>query len=92
MLAVHEEGTQVNRTAEHQLRLQLEDYKAKLCVEGKVLEDPFLLKEGWLRESDGIVKWPAIYLTDIVKYLNEDSPREMIKKLLNEYKQGKAYR
>ena len=79
----------MNRRAEQQLRLQLEDNKAKLCVECEVSQDPFLLREGWLKESNGM---PAIYLPDIVDFLNEGSSRDMIRKLLNEYKQGKAFR
>lgn len=82
----------MNASQEHELRAALEDYKQKLLVGGVVLPDPFAMKTGWVNEKEGMPLWPNLYLTDIVQYLNMNTPRELVHKLMNEYKQGKAYR
>ena len=61
---------------------------------GSSLPDPSTLKD-WLRESDAITSWPPIFLSDITVFLMEDHPGKEValhERVLNEYKEGKAYR
>lgn len=88
----YEENVPVNTNDEHGLRAALDDYRKKLVVGGVVLPDPFTMKSGWVNETKGIQNWPSVYFTDIVQYLKENTPAELLSKLMNEYKQGKAYR
>ena len=37
-------------------------------------------------------KWPSVYLSDIAIYLNNETPKDIFNRLLNEYKEGKAFR
>ena len=60
-----------------------------------VLPDPSELHNGWIGELNGMTKWPPILLSDITLYIMKDHPGNDIslqKRLLNEYKEGKAYR
>ena len=60
-----------------------------------VLTDPSELHNGWIGELNGMTKWPPILLSDITLYIMKDHPGNDIslqKRLLNEYKEGKAYR
>lgn len=57
-----------------------------------VLPDPFTLDTGWLNEEAGISRWPHLYFMDIAQYLETKMTTELHHRLLNEYKQGKAYR
>ncbi|XP_053399723.1 uncharacterized protein LOC128557095 [Mercenaria mercenaria] len=51
------------------------------------------LDQKWLvDEKLGRPKWPSVYITDISDYLNTKNPETLMKRLLNEYKEGKAYR
>ena len=88
----YEEIVPVNASEEHDVRSALNDYKEKLMVNGHMLPDPFTLKKGWQTEKESIALWPNLYLTDIVQYLNMGSTKQFVGKILNEYKQGKAYR
>lgn len=74
-----------------ELRL-LDEYKRKLQVDGEILPDPFSLSTGWKGEKLGMNLWPSIYVTDISQYLGCETPKNVIHRLLNEYKEGKAYR
>ena len=59
------------------------------------LPDPVSLKEGWLREENGLSSWPPGFLSDITIYLMKDHPGKDVdlhKRVLNEYKERKAYR
>ncbi|KAL5021765.1 hypothetical protein ScPMuIL_000920 [Solemya velum] len=87
-----EEKVPVDVCAEHAERQLLEDYKKKLRFEGEILPDPFSLHSGWLTEKDGITKWPSVYFVDISNYLQTKNPQELVSRLMNEYKEGKAYR
>ncbi|XP_046333004.2 uncharacterized protein LOC124115889 [Haliotis rufescens] len=87
-----EEKTPVNIDAEHEERKLLSEYKEKLLVDGQVLQDPFSLDVGWIREEEGINMWPSVYITDIASYLNERTPEDLVRQIINEYKVGKAYR
>lgn len=70
----------------------LAEYKTKLCVGGDSLEDPFEVKSGWTGEKGGLTKWPSVYIMDISEYLNGKNSQDLMIRLLNEYKEGKAYR
>lgn len=88
-----EEKLTVNETQEHKLRCNLKEYKKKLMIDGCILPDPFGLKDGWLEETDDSrALWPAIFITDIAEYLKLHSAVDLVDRLCNEYKIGKAYR
>ena len=87
-----EEDAPVDASKEHKLRVAVEDFKAKLLISNIVLPDPFSLQTGWVNEKDSIKLWPSLYRTDIVQYLNAGNQKQLVHKLLNEYKQGKVYR
>ena len=60
-----------------------------------ILPDPSTLQNGWVGERNGMTDWPPILLSDITLYIMKDHPGNDIslqKCLLNEYKDGKAYR
>lgn len=59
------------------------------------LPAPSMLKNGWLCESESITSWPPIFLSDITIFLMADHPGRDVnihERILNEYKEGKAYR
>lgn len=63
--------------------------------DGKQLPDPLALKDGWLPERESISSWPLIFLSDITLFLMADHPGKDVdfhERILNEYKEGKAYR
>lgn len=95
VFAASEMGIPVQPTAE-ELFVRMEAEKAKLlqAPDNIMLPDPLSLQDGWLRENNGITLWPPIFLSDITLYLMEDHPGKDIdfqKRILNEYKEGKAY-
>ena len=74
-----------------------EKEKAKLLImpNGTSVPDPLRLKDGWVKESESMTSWPPIYLSDITLFLMSDHPGkdfDFHKRVLNEYKEGKAYR
>ncbi|KXJ14188.1 hypothetical protein AC249_AIPGENE19303 [Exaiptasia diaphana] len=74
-----------------------ESERAKLLLtpDGSKLQDPLQLNEGLIREERGITSWPPMFLSDITKYLMQDHPGKDVQlheRVLNEYKEGKAYR
>ena len=51
------------------------------------------LKGGWKKEDeDGLTKWSSLYFSDIPDYLKTKNSSELMKHLINECKEGKAYR
>lgn len=63
--------------------------------QGRFLPDSSTLKDGWIGEIEGMKQWPPVFLSDITMYIMKDHPGNDIplqKRLLNEYKEGKAYR
>lgn len=88
----YEENVSVDPDKEHTMRQALVEYKTKLVVEGKVLPDPLGITDGWLDEGQGMEKWPCLYFDDMATYLRMKTPQELCHRLLNEYKEGKAYR
>ena len=88
-----EEGAIASLEAEERERILKQEYKDKLVVDTDVIPDPLTLKSGWLKEDDeGLCKWPSLCLYDIAEYLKKKTTNELVKHLLNEYKEGKAYR
>ena len=86
-----EEHAIVDTNLEHKLRANLADYRSKLLLQNDVLPDPFTLKDGWFGEDERSM-WPHLYISYIVEYLKETTTSNLYRKLLNEYKLGKAYR
>lgn len=60
----------------------------KMC-DTKIV-DPFgLEEESWISEAEGMQHWPPVIVLDIMEYFGV---QKIDPKLLQEYKQGKAYR
>ena len=91
MMTHEEAGITINQEAEHALRANLDDYKSKLVIGDRTLPDPYTLRDGWLNE-EAKSKWPSIYNYDISGYLKLTTPEELHKRIMNEYKQQKAFR
>ena len=76
------------------------DYKALLTVEddgGKLitLPDPRTEIYHWTGEKDGMKNWPPIFFNDICVFIlsrHAGQEVDMRKRILNEYKEGKAFR
>lgn len=88
-----EDGVLEDMDAEHKERCLDKEYKAKLILDGTVSPDPFSIKSGWIGETaNGLSKWPSLYFHDIAEYLKSKSSGNLMNRLVNEYKEGKAYR
>lgn len=64
------------------------DYKSSLAVGDSHLPDPFSLDKGWVGEMEGMKLWPPTMYADICNHLGV---QRMDKRLLQDYKEGKAY-
>ena len=89
-------GIAIKLTAQERIAAT-EKEKAKLLImlNGTSDPDPLILKNGWVKESESMTSWPPIYLSDITMFLMSDHPVKDVdfqKRVLNEYKEGKAYR
>ncbi|XP_052820515.1 uncharacterized protein LOC128246371 [Mya arenaria] len=89
---VWEENLPVNENAELAEKRLLQEYKKKLVLDGDVVPDPFSISSGWKGEKAAVNTWPSIYITDIATYLGCSTTKDVMNRLLNEYKVGKAYR
>ncbi len=87
-----EQKIPANESQEHRLRRDLNSYAQKLVINGTVIPDPFTIANGWLDESLSKTMWPPVFITDIADFLRLRSSSDLINRLCNEYKQGKAYR
>ena len=58
--ATYETGEQIDSEREHIERELLDEYKEKLIVNSKNLEDPLDIKNGWVGEENGIKLWPKL--------------------------------
>jgi hypothetical protein len=56
------------------------------------MPDPFSLEDGWLDEGQGMTNWPSVYFENMANFLRTKTPEDLQHRLLNEYKEGKAYR
>ncbi|KAK7090434.1 uncharacterized protein [Littorina saxatilis] len=92
--AAFESDTPIDDEAEERERRLLDEYKRKLAVDGDVYPDPATFEDGWLTEETGRFSWPSIYISDISDYLKKTaaSKTDLVHRLLNNYKEGKAYR
>ncbi|CAB4033934.1 hypothetical protein pdam_00025903, partial, partial [Paramuricea clavata] len=60
-----------------------------------VLPDPLKEVSAWITENEGIKDWPPIYFNDICVFILSKHPGKdvgMRQRMLNEYKEGKAFR
>ena len=67
-MATCETGEPIDSQREHIERKLLDEYKEKLVVDNKNLQDPLDIKNGWVGEENGIKLWPQLYLTDITRF------------------------
>ena len=71
----------------------MDEYKERLVVDNKNLQDPLDIKSGWVGEEDGIKLWPQLYSTDITRFYGDVlNKKNIVQRVECEYKQGKAYR
>lgn len=89
----HELGISVKPSAAEENSRKKIQYNSLLKFEGFQLPDPFSLSSGWLDEDVGIKKWPPIFQLHIAEFLltAEQSQTALKKRLLSDYKEGKAY-
>ena len=66
--------------------------RSKLIMDKIVLPDPLGLKTDWLDEKQGLILWPTINFSDITQYMSLKTEKELMKRVTNNYKQGKAMR
>lgn len=71
-------------------RKKAELYTELLTDSGVKLPDPFHL-QGWEEEKTGVHKWPPIMSVDIATYICRLNTNDFTKRLLSDYKEGKAY-
>ena len=89
---VYEENIDIDVIKEALERKNLKEYKDKLHLGNDVtLPDPYDIRTGWLNE-EAMNFWPTINFCDISNYLKLKTPTELHDRLINEYKEGKAYR
>ena len=96
LFAAAEIGIVIKPTAQERISTT-EKEKAKLLImpNGTSVPDPLTLKDGQVKESESITSWPPIYLSDITLFLMSDQPGKDVdfhKRVLNEFKEGKADR
>lgn len=89
----HELGIPVKPSAEEENCIKKIQYNSLLKVKGFQIPDPFSLSSGWLSENEGMRKWPPIFQLHIAEFLLtvEQSQTGLSKRLLSDYKEGKAY-
>ena len=96
VFAAAEMGIAIKPTAQERIATT-EKEKATLLImpNGTSVPDSLTLKDGWVKESESMTSWPPIYPSDITLFLMSDHPGKDVdfhKRVLNEYKEGKAYR
>ena len=83
-------------TAEELIKkTELEKASLLVASDGVRLPDPDTLETGWQDETNGMESWPSTNLSDVTIYLMKDHPGrdvDLVKRTLNEYKEGKGYR
>ncbi|XP_070561234.1 uncharacterized protein [Ptychodera flava] len=94
--AAWEMGIPLNKTQQEIIEEKEKEYSTLLSTSSGQLPNPLLIKDGWVGESEGgVKKWPPIYFNDICQFVMVDHPGRNVdftKRMLNEYKEGKAYR
>ena len=88
----YEEKLNVDVSKEMIERQNLSEYREKLrlATDGGI-PDPFTLTTGWLDES-AMSFWPSVGFIDLCDYMRLKTTAELSNRLINEYKEGKAYR
>ena len=82
----------IDGKAEEAEQRLLSEYKQKLTVNQESVPDLFSRTSGLTGEKIGMSSWPSVYITDISDYLKCTTTNDIMNRLLNEYKEGKAYR
>ena len=75
--------------------MKLTEYADKLTISPSmtVLPDPFSLKDGWITdEKGGMTLWPCLHFSAMSDYIRTKTDEDLLGKLINDYKEGKAYR
>ena len=95
VFAAAEMGIAIKPTVQERIATT-EKEKATLLImpNGTSVPDPLTLKDGWVKESESMTSWPPIYLSDITLMMSDHPGKDVDfhKRVLNEYKEGKAYR
>ena len=95
VFAASEMGIPVQAKAEERAsRIHNEKSKLLETPSGK-FPDPSTLMNGWLCESENMISWLTIFLSDMTIFLIADHPGEDVKvheRILSKYKEEKAYR
>lgn len=70
------------------------DFEALLVTPTASLPNPSTLTQGWQNEAEGMKNWSPVFITDMSSFLMASYPdgKDYNHRLLNEYKEGKAYR
>ena len=96
VFAVAEMGIAIKPTAlERIATAEKEEAKLLIMPNRTSVPDPLTQKDGWAKESESMTSWPPINLSDITLFLMSDHLGKDVdfhKRVLNEYKEGKAYR
>lgn len=68
-------------------------YKNLLHIRGEQLPDPLrdLAENTWTNEVSGKKMWPPIFSVQIAQFLLTTNQKDLGKRLLSDYKEGKAY-
>ena len=66
------------------------EYQAKLMIEVKRIDNPLLMKDGSIREENGVRHWPVALYPDIYQYL-AFHPNDLLSDDLSDYRTSKAY-
>lgn len=76
-----------------QQEIKKKEYASLLIIGNDKIPDPLTLKDGWLTEQTGISKWPPIFQVHIAEFIliGEQGKTDISKRLLSDYKEGKAY-
>jgi len=75
------------------LPFRCSDYKSLLTLaDGTILPDPLCdLPTPWIREETGRHQWPSTMYCDMAKYLIDRGERDLERRLMGDYKDGKAF-
>ncbi|XP_064645911.1 uncharacterized protein LOC135499174 [Lineus longissimus] len=94
VFAANELDLPIIKNAVERLQENEADYRNLLCSDGREIPDPLKLNDGWLSESQALRLWPPVFYSDICNYLmqNHLGEKDLTKRILNEYKEGKAWR
>ena len=91
--STHKTGEMIDNERGH-IKWKLDEYKQKLAVDRKNLEDPIDIQNDWVGKENGIKLWPKLYLTDITRLYGNVLDKKSIDQRMSKCKckQGKAYR